>query len=66
MKTRLNLTIEENLLDSIKKYALSKHTSISDLVEEYFKSITRGKRRNILTEVDSLKKPDLSARGDLK
>ena len=66
MKTRLNLTIEEKLLDSIKQYAHTKHKSVSELVEEYFKSIARGRRRNILDEVEKLKRPNLNSGEDLK
>lgn len=36
MKTRLNLTIEENLLQRMKAYASRKHISLSELVEGYF------------------------------
>lgn len=67
MKTRLNLTVEETLLDRIKKYASKKNTSISELVESYFKSVLRPTRRNnIIDMVEKLTKPDISEDVDLK
>jgi hypothetical protein len=67
MKTRLNLTIEENLLDTIKQYAVSKRTSVSELVEGYFKTLTKtGRRKNILKEIEGLKKPDFDINADLE
>jgi Family of unknown function (DUF6364) len=67
MKIRLNLTIEEKLLDTMKRYAHIKQTSISELVEDYFRSITKtGKRRDIFKEVDKLKKPAIDDRANLK
>ena len=67
MKTRLNLTVEETLLDRIKKYASKKNTSVSELVESYFKSVLRPTRRNnIIDMVEKLRKPDISEDVDLK
>ncbi len=67
MKTRLNLTVEKTLLDRIKKYASKKNTSISELVESYFKSVLRPTRRNnIIDMVEKLTKPDISEDVDLK
>ncbi|WP_439488386.1 DUF6364 family protein [Algoriphagus sp.] len=43
MKKRLNLTIEENLLDKIKTYADQNDTSISSLVEEHFETLVKPK-----------------------
>jgi len=40
MKTRLNLTIEESLLQRIKSYSRLKQTSISEIVEKYFSQLT--------------------------
>ncbi len=41
MKSRVNLTIEESLLSEIKSYASEKQVSISELVEDYFKKLTK-------------------------
>jgi len=56
MKTRFNITIEQNLLEKVKIYAVKRQVSVSSLIEDYFKSIVHGasKRRNLLDMVDNL------------
>lgn len=67
MKTRLNLTIDQALLESMKAYAANKHTSVSELVETYFKRVSRpAKRKNILHLVDKLNSPVIDPKADLK
>ncbi|HEY5465100.1 MAG TPA: DUF6364 family protein [Hanamia sp.] len=67
MKARLNLTIDESLLNNIKSYAARQHTSVSELVEIYFKNITRSsKRKNIIDLVNELKPPSMDIDTDLK
>lgn len=67
MKARLNLTIDNTLLENIKGYALKQQTSISELVENYFKSITKpSKRKNIISMVEKLDKPVIDTQADLK
>jgi hypothetical protein len=67
MKTRLNLTIEESLLDNIKNYALRNEVSVSELVEQYFKKLTRPtKKKSIIEAVQKLKKPNIDPDIDLK
>lgn len=67
MKARLNLTIEDNLLENVKSYAAKQQRSVSELVEGYFKSVTKpSKRKNILHLVEKLEKPVLAEKGDLK
>ncbi|SEM65269.1 hypothetical protein SAMN05216436_106112 [bacterium A37T11] len=67
MKTRLNLTIEEQLLDKVKQYAAQKHTSVSEMVESYFKTVTRpAGKKSILDIIESLPTPAVNAEGDLK
>jgi hypothetical protein len=67
MKTRLNLTIEESLLSKIKVYAANRQLSISELVEEYFKTISKPTpRKNILDLVDKLPGHDIPSGLDLK
>jgi len=69
MKTRLNLTIEDSLLSKIKFYARKRHTSVSGLVEDYFKnlSMTSKDEKNIMDLVDDLPKPRIKIpEGDLK
>jgi hypothetical protein len=67
MKTRLNITIDESLLAEIKAYASSKHISISELAENYFKNIKRpAKRKNIIQLVEKSEKPQIVTNTDLK
>ncbi|MEO6819644.1 MAG: DUF6364 family protein [Ginsengibacter sp.] len=40
MTTKLTLTIEENVINSAKNYAKKKGKSLSNLVENYLKSIS--------------------------
>lgn len=58
MKERLNLTIDGALLEAMKAYAASKEMSVSELVESYFRSVTKPVGRdNILDLVDRLEPP---------
>jgi len=67
VKARLNLTIDQRLLDVIKSYAASKQTSVSELVENYFKTIVKPDRKsNILDLIENLPKPDIEQNLDLK
>ena len=67
MKARLNLTIDDSLLDNIKAYASNKQTSVSELVESYFKRITKPtKRKNIINMVEKMDKPKIDSKADLK
>jgi hypothetical protein len=59
MKERLNLTIDGALLEAMKAYAAGKGMSVSELVESYFRQVTKPvQRRNILDMVDQLEGPD--------
>ena len=40
MTTKLTLTMEDSVIDSAKKYARQKGKSLSDIVENYLKSIS--------------------------
>lgn len=44
MNTKLTLTIEKEVIETAKDYAKEKGQSLSDLVENYFKLITMGRR----------------------
>ena len=66
MKTRINLTIEEKLVYQIKEYAEEKNTSVSELVEQYFKRLTKpAKKSNLIELVKSLPKVDLGYEDDV-
>ncbi|WP_439584431.1 DUF6364 family protein [Dyadobacter bucti] len=41
MKTRLNITIENSVLSQIKDYAASKQTTVSQIIEDYMRSIVK-------------------------
>ncbi|MCA6448614.1 MAG: hypothetical protein IM584_08030 [Chitinophagaceae bacterium] len=67
MKARLNLTIEDSLLENVKNYAAKQQQSVSELVEGYFKTVTKpSKRKNILHLVEKLDKPVIAEEADLK
>lgn len=59
MKTRLNITIEESLLEKVKSYAKEKKVSVSDLVEKYFETVLKSKpkksRESILDFLEDMK-----------
>ncbi len=67
MKTRVNLTIDNDLLLIVKSIAQKKQTSVSELVENYFKAISKpAKRKNILQLVDTLPAVKIDKNADLK
>ena len=49
MTTKLTLTIEEKVVRSAKKYAQNKGQSLSSLVENYLKSVSREKEAETLS-----------------
>lgn len=60
MKNRLNITVDNVLMEEAKLYAVKHKTSLSQLVEEYFKTLTRSKpakKENILELLARLPKP---------
>ena len=40
METKLTLKLDQKVIDSAKKYAKTKNTSLSNLVENFFKNLT--------------------------
>ena len=66
MKTRLNLIIDSDLLVTIKSIANKNQTSVSELVEDYFKMIAKpAKCKNIIDLVESLPTPKIDIEEDL-
>ena len=60
MKARLNITIEEAILKNVKYFAEENNTSVSELVENYFKTIVKPKKKKSLSEIiKDLPKPKL-------
>ncbi|GAO43186.1 DUF6364 family protein [Flavihumibacter petaseus] len=67
LKVRLNITVDEVLLEAIKSYAAIKGVSVSELVENHFRTVARpSRRKNILQLVDKLERPDIAPKADLK
>ena len=61
MKNRLNITVDDSLVDRAKQYAAQHHTSLSQLVEDYFRELTRlPQRKNVRDLLKELPRPDLS------
>jgi hypothetical protein len=67
MKARLNITIDENILSDVKIYASKQHTSVSELVENYFAMLTKStKKKNIIDLIENLEAPVIDNNADLK
>ncbi len=67
MKARLNITIEENILSEVKLYATKQNTSVSELVEDYFTTLTKTpKKKNIIQMIESMKPAAFEESADLK
>ena len=66
MKARLNLTIDQSLLEDVKQYATLKNTSVSELVEEYFKVIIQPKKKSFVELIKELPKPKIDEDFDWK
>lgn len=46
MNTKLTLSIEKEVIDAAKAYAKSQGRSLSNVIEEYLKSVTKRKAKN--------------------
>lgn len=58
MKSRLNITVDEVLMKKAKKYAEKHKTSLSSLIESYFKILTkRANKKNVIDLVEGLPNP---------
>jgi len=47
MNTKLTLSIDKSIIHKAKKYAVSRHISVSKLVEEYLKSLSSNSMDNL-------------------
>jgi len=57
MKVRFNTTIDAQLLEAVKIVAVKQQMSVSQLIEDYFRTIVRRKparKKNLLDLVDRL------------
>jgi len=60
MKARLNITINDALLDEVKVYAAKHDSSVSQLIENYLeKLVHKGKKPSLLDVLKSLPKSDI-------
>ena len=60
MKARLNITIDEDVLRNVKYFAEAQNSSVSELVENYFKTIVKPKKKKTLSElIKELPKPNI-------
>lgn len=67
MKAKLNLTIDQRLLITIKSFAASNNVSVSELVENYFKQLTQQTGgTNIIDMVEQLPPANIDIAADLK
>ncbi|CAM3944000.1 DUF6364 domain-containing protein [Flavobacterium cucumis] len=46
MNTKLTLTIDQSVIEKAKKYAKEKERSLSDLIENYLKALTKDSTQN--------------------
>ncbi|HEY8659830.1 MAG TPA: DUF6364 family protein [Hanamia sp.] len=63
MNTKLTLTIEESVINKAKEYAKSKGDSLSGIVENYLKAVTKNSSLNKNVELTPLVK---SLKGSFK
>ena len=50
MNTKLTLSLNSQVIEEAKKYASKKQTSISSLVENYFRSLTSKKKKRYVAD----------------
>ena len=66
MKNRLNITVDDVLMQQAKHYAARHQTSVSKLVEQYIKNLTRPARnKNIIQLIEKLPKPGIDTNTNL-
>jgi hypothetical protein len=67
MKTRVNLTIENEVLINAKRYASQVEESLSELVEDYLKKLAKKSgSQSLIDYVDKLDVPKINAEIDFK
>ena len=54
MNTKLTLSIEEQVIERAKEYAKKQGRSLSNIVEEYLKSIAKQKKSKVINKLDPL------------
>ena len=67
MKTRVNLTIEHEVLIKAKKYAAQVKESLSELVEDYLERLAKkADSESLIDYIDKLEVPEIDAEIDFK
>jgi hypothetical protein len=67
MKSKLNITIDEDILTQMKRHAIQQNKSISEIVEHYFRGILKPKSKGSFVEmIDQLPKSKASRDTNLK
>lgn len=67
MKNRLNISIDDALVEQAKRYAARHNTSVSQLVEQYFRSLVRPvHKKNVLDLIKDLPRPEMRLEDDGK
>lgn len=62
MKARLNITIDKDVLQHVKLLAEEQKTSVSELVENYFRTIAKPhKKKTFIELIKELPKPNIPA-----
>jgi Arc/MetJ family transcription regulator len=62
MKNRLNITVDDALLEQAKRYAAKKQKSLSQIVEDYLRSLVRpSRKKNILQLLEELPKASMKS-----
>lgn len=65
MKAKLNLTIEESLLQNVKRIAEERKSSVSQIVEEFFRGFVKSPTRDSLVDLIESLPETRSEEGDL-
>lgn len=63
MNTKLTLTIEQEIIERAKKYAKDKNRSLSDIIENYLKILTKEERDTDMKKLNPVVK---SLKGSFK
>lgn len=63
MNTKLTLTIEQEIIQRAKEYAKDKNRSLSDIIENYLKILTKEEKANKSTKLNPVVK---SLKGSFK
>ena len=63
MNTKLTLTIEQEIIEKAKNYAKEKNRSLSDIIENYLKMLTKSDRKQKIEKLSPIVK---SLKGSFK